>query len=280
MYRGTAPGAVGYGSISSMDDGVREELRRLRARAYGPGADISDDPAAYARLLVLEDLERAERAEPAAPAPEPSVPASGAASVGAASVGAASVDAASVDGDPDEEADDGRPRERAPLVRSKRTVWAWALSLALVAALASAATTAGVGFVPVAASVGAPQVATLAVDPGTQIPAIFGERTGDERAFADFYGVTAFVGTAQIDATENRSACLYLLDTDEMGQDGTTGFRGNFVYGGCGAGIFPATVQFVVADGMPEAFTSRFPIGTSVQFVYDGENVGVFSDAG
>ncbi|KEP74785.1 hypothetical protein HR12_04490, partial [Microbacterium sp. SUBG005] len=36
-----------------------------------PGPDISDDPAAYARLLVLEDLERAERAEPVAPAPAP-----------------------------------------------------------------------------------------------------------------------------------------------------------------------------------------------------------------
>ncbi|SDO96768.1 hypothetical protein SAMN04487848_2757 [Microbacterium sp. ru370.1] len=258
-----------------MDDGVREELRRLRARAYGPGADISDDPAAYARLLVLEDLERTERTEPVAPSPEPSVPAGV-----EASVGVAPVDPASLDDDADAEAEDERARERAPLVRSKRTVWAWALSLAIVAALASAATTAGVGFVPVAASVGAPQVATLMEDPGTQIPTIFGQRTGDERAFADFYGVTAFVGTAQIDASENRSACLYLLDTDEVGQDGTTGFRGNFVYGGCGAGIFPATVQFVVAEGMPEAFTSRFPIGTSVQFVYDGENVGVFSDAG
>ena len=154
-----------------MDDGVREELRRLRARAYGPGADISGDPAAYARLLVLEDLERTERAEPAAPAPEPSVSAGG-----DASVGAAPVDPASLEELPD--AEDERPRERAPLVRSKRTVWAWALSLAIVAALASAATTVGVGFVPVAASVGAPQVATLTEDPGTQIPTVFGSPAG------------------------------------------------------------------------------------------------------
>ena len=45
-------------------------------------------------------------------------------------------------------------------------------------------------------------------------------------------------------------------------------------------GVFPATVEFVVAEGMPPAFVERFPIGTSVQFVYDGENVGVFSDRG
>lgn len=246
---------------------MREELRRLRARAYGPGADISDDPAAYARLLALEDLERVERSEPAAvTTSSPSTP---------------SVENAStIEGEREAPAEEDAPRERPPLLRSKRTVWAWALSLALVAALASAATTVGVGLVPVAASAGAPQVATLVEDPGAQTPSVFGQRTGDERAFADFYGVSAFVGTAQIDASENRSSCIYLLDTDEVGQDGTTGFRGNFVYGGCGAGIFPATVQFIVADGMPDAFIERFPVGTSVQFVYDGENVGVFSDAG
>ncbi len=246
---------------------MREELRRLRARAYGPGADISDDPAAYARLLALEDLERVERSEPAAvTTPSPSAP---------------SVENAStIEGEREAPAEEDAPRERPPLLRSKRTVWAWALSLALVAALASAATSVGVGLVPVAASAGAPQVATLVEDPGAQTPSVFGQRTGDERAFADFYGVSAFVGTAQIDASENRSSCIYLLDTDEVGQDGTTGFRGNFVYGGCGAGIFPATVQFIVADGMPDAFIERFPVGTSVQFVYDGENVGVFSDAG
>lgn len=246
---------------------MREELRRLRARAYGPGADISEDPAAYARLLALEDLERVERSEPAAvTTPSPSTP---------------SVEnAPTIEGEREAPPEEDAPRERPPLLRSKRTVWAWALSLALVAALASAATTVGVGLVPVAASAGAPQVATLVEDPGAQTPSVFGQRTGDERAFADFYGVSAFVGTAQIDASENRSSCLYLLDTDEVGQDGTTGFRGNFVYGGCGAGIFPATVQFIVADGMPDAFIERFPVGTSVQFVYDGENVGVFSDAG
>lgn len=257
-----------------MDDGLREELRRLRARAYGPGADIDTDPAAYARLTVLEELERSERAAPAAAPPAP--PAAGP----VAPLARTDV-APETDGEDDEDDDDDpRPGERAPLVRSRRTLWIWAASLAVVAAVASAATTAGVGFVPVSTSRGAPQVATLTEDPGTQTPAIFGQRTGDERAFADFYGVTAFVGTAQIDASENRSPCLYLLDTDEVGQDGGNGFRGNFVYGGCGAGIFPATVQFVVADGMPAEFIARFPIGTSVQFVYDGDNVGVFSDKG
>ncbi len=256
---------------------MQEELRRLRARAYGPDADIDEDPAAYSRLMALEELDRAERAAVAAPPPSASPVETGAA--GESSPADADDDVDHEVGDDDDGDDDDRSRSRVPLARSRRTVWAWAASLAVVAAIASAATTVGVGFVPVSASRGAPQVATLAEDPGTPVPAIFGQRTGDERAFADFYGVTAFVGTAQIDASENRSPCLYLIDTDEVGQE-PNGFRGNFVYGGCGAGIFPATVQFIVADGMPEAFTSRFPIGTSVQFVYDGDNVGVFSDAG
>ena len=65
-----------------------------------------------------------------------------------------------------------------------------------------------------------------------------------------------------------------------MSEQEARGVSGNFVYGGCGAGIFPATVEFVVAEGMPDAFVERFPIGTSVQFVFDGENVGVFADRG
>ncbi|MDT0117396.1 hypothetical protein Q9R20_10380 [Microbacterium sp. PRF11] len=245
-----------------MDEGAREELARLRARAYGPDADIDADPEAWARLRELEERERL------APAP-----------VDAAPIGPRDEVAASVDPDDDDE-DEDDPPERRPLVRSKRGVWAWAVSLAVVTALASAATALGLTFVPVTGSADASQVDTLEPDPGADTPPVFGERTGAERAFRDYYGVTAFVGYAQVDATENRSPCIYLLDTDEVSDDEVRGLRGNFVYGGCGAGVFPATVEFVVADGMPPQFVERFPIGTSVQFVFDGENVGVFSDRG
>src|SRR3954451_4697205 len=37
-----------------MDAVERDELRALRARAYGPAADIHDDPAALRRLQELE----------------------------------------------------------------------------------------------------------------------------------------------------------------------------------------------------------------------------------
>ena len=60
-----------------MDDAARDELSALRRRAYGPAADITEDPAALARLAELEDLAR--------PAP----PASAASAAPAASAGSA-----------------------------------------------------------------------------------------------------------------------------------------------------------------------------------------------
>lgn len=271
----TTPAPFRCGTIQSMDDDVRHELRRLRARAYGPDADIVGDPAAVARLAELEGLEREERLPepPAAPAPVATPPASRLESVASIS-----------DDDPTDESDDDgdgdAERERRPLVRSRRSLWAWAISLAAVTALASAATALSLNVVPVPSSVGAPQVGTLEPDPDAEPPSIFGQRTGADRAFRDFYGVTAFVGFAQVDATENRSPCVYLLPTAEVSRGEAQGISGDFVYGGCGAGIFPATVEFVVAEGMPDAFVERFPIGTSVQFVFDGENVGVYADQG
>ncbi|MFJ4038485.1 hypothetical protein ACIPVB_10405 [Microbacterium sp. NPDC090007] len=248
-----------------MDDGVRDELERLRARAYGPDADLADDPIALERLRHLEEQVRtaALAPDPAPPGPQP----------------AASVDPDTAAAD-DPAGEDEDPRPRRPLVRSRRALWAWALSLAAVTAVASAATALGVSFVPVTGVAGAPQVDTLVPDPDAETPAVFGQRTGAERAFQDYYGVTAFVGLVRTDATDNRNPCLYLLDTDEVSREDGRGIGGNFVYGGCGAGVFPATVEFVVAEGMPSAFVERFPIGTSVQFVYDGDNVGVFSDRG
>ncbi|GAA1956828.1 hypothetical protein [Microbacterium deminutum] len=59
-----------------MDAATRAELSALRRRAYGPGADIHEDPPALARLVELEDLALAEdsRAVPAPPAADPEPP--------------------------------------------------------------------------------------------------------------------------------------------------------------------------------------------------------------
>lgn len=53
-----------------MDDDARAELDALRRRAYGPDADIADDPEAGARLAQLEERARSARAPAATAAPD------------------------------------------------------------------------------------------------------------------------------------------------------------------------------------------------------------------
>ena len=63
--------------MSTPTDSSQDELRALRERAYGPDADIHDDPVALARLQELQIQDQAARA--AARAAVPSSRASGAA---------------------------------------------------------------------------------------------------------------------------------------------------------------------------------------------------------
>ena len=57
-----------------MDDATRAELSALRRRAYGPAADIAEDPAALARLAELEDLARPPGADTSASPDSPDPP--------------------------------------------------------------------------------------------------------------------------------------------------------------------------------------------------------------
>lgn len=256
--------------MQGMDAELRGELAELRARAYGPDADLSADPAALGRLQELEDLERRDRGEsstPVVPMNPPTAPSD----------------------DPlvaeEREPDLDEPTERAtrrPVVRRARTLWLWAGSLAAVAAIASAASIAATTFVPVARTAGVAQVATLQADPAADTAPVrsMGFESDDVSAYADFYGLTTYVGPSQIDAAGTRVECVLLVETATIGKmdDGNV-FQGGFRYGGCGAGAFPATVEFVVTPDLPDVFRARFPVGSSVQFVRDGDRVGVFSDA-
>jgi len=251
------------------DDGI--ELARLRARAYGPHADIADDPGAVARLRELEDVDRRSRATTrTVPPPGSSAPeqASGAEDVPSPEAG-------------DGADDDIRARRRWSIpIRSRRAVWAWALTIAVVAAASSAVTAASLDIVPVSSSAGVPQIATLAPDNGRALPGAFGPLSSDARAYPDFYGMTAFVSYAQFGPEGERNACIFLVPTDTLDKLEQEGYSAGFSESGCGAGVFPAAVQFVVNSLEPAEFVARFPPGSSVQFVFDGENLGVFSDAG
>lgn len=260
------------GTIHGMDAEAQDELTRLRARAYGPDADLADDPVAWARLHELEDLERRRRAEAAVSPPVRT----------GSSEPEDDPTRADTEGEDDEEATIPERPSRRPVVHRPRTLWLWAGSLAAVAAVASAASVAAATFVPVARTAGVAQVETLLPDPSVQTDSLspLGIDPSEVEGYADFLGLTTFAGSTQIDSAGNRAECLFLIETADAPwteDDGT--FQGGFRYGGCGAGAFPATVEFVVTPELPEAFRQRFPVGSAVQFVRDGDRIGVFSDA-
>ncbi len=260
--------------MQGMDVELRSELQALRARAYGPDADLDRDPAAVARLQELEDLERQARVDAAVrpPVTPPTTP-------DAAPLVIDDDDAPLVVDDDDVEP--GEPPARRPRVRRTRTLGLWAGSLAAVAAVASAASIAATTFVPVARTAGVAQVDTLRVDPSADDSPVrsMGFDSSEVSVYADFHGLTAYAGTTQVDSSGTRAECLILLDTSTLPASGDInasqiGYR----YGGCGAGVFPATIEFVVTPDLPDAFRARFPVGSSLQFVSDGDHVGVFSD--
>lgn len=247
-----------------MDADHGSELKRLRARAYGPNADIEGDPAAVARLRELEDRERM-RAAPLEAETE------------------ADPDDGTDAPQPDPEPEEAEPAPRRPVLRSRRRVWVAAVAVAGVVALTSAATAAGVSVTAVDRTAGIAQTDTLTADPDAQLGSAgyLGFDPEQTRGFADYYGLTVFSGVSQIDSEGNQAECLIALDTSEVREaDSPRSAPRGIRVGGCGAGPFPASVEFIVTSSFPEPFRARYPVGTAMQFVLDDGNVGVFSADG
>jgi hypothetical protein len=240
-------------SIEAMGDEDRAELALLRARAYGPDADIADDAAARARLEELESLLRTppvpeEPAAPAAPEPAPA---------------------------PEPTPTPETASEPAKPPRSRRLLpVAWIASVVAVAALAVGATYAATAtaFSLVPRDPGMPQVAVIEIDHVPSEDSFLGYPS-DVVYFQDFAGVTA-VSTVALSMTGD--LCLAIMWTDDVdtGSDGL----GSIQYYACGAGTFPATVPMVVTVDFPAELRERYPIGTALQFVLDDDRVGVFVD--
>jgi hypothetical protein len=277
-----------------MDPQTSAELRVLRARAYGPAADIHDDPAALARLDELEARVAAPVItagdEVAAP-----IPTADAAWAADATV------APDLDGRaPDDGADSAVPAEtarRATTSRSgeepsgarseagaehveppakprwsrRRLAVIWALSLVLAIAVTAAAVT----FVTRRAGYDATVEAVLAEIPDFDSPqSFFG---GETRGFAEFYGLVPLSTSSQWD-DQRSTACLVLVSADDLYSDSTTsGFRGYATGGGCEAGRFEAWAQVLVTVEMPEQLIDRYPVGTALRFVLEGDQITVLS---
>ncbi|NYF27017.1 MULTISPECIES: hypothetical protein [unclassified Microbacterium] len=282
-----------------MSTAADEELRALRARAYGPTADIEDDPAALRRLQQLEARRqprpRAEDVVPPAPAMETidSEPTRAAEPVSRARRSRRQPEDAEGDalGVFDTSADDAdaapptaEPAERLAAWFSVRTTRIlWVVAIVAAAAMSAAVTFALVKVTPVASSAGAPQIATLDATSDVVIPAGW-MGVGPSSAVFDFYGLVIVESSGGYYNGSVGSDCLTVARADQVPDkddfDSSNGWTYDGpMYTGCAVGAFPATVEVPFDTNMPKELTERFPDGTALQFVYEADRVGVFLDS-
>jgi len=257
------------------DPSSDDELRALRARAYGPLADIHDDPVALARLQELESQQR-NAAAPVVDEPSPlalfeEAPDAGTAPPPAAEAGApdpvpgyGAPDAPGTPEDgipsPDMAADEPE-RGARPWWRRTRVLWAASLVAAVLF---------GVGLTLSVQSVTAGKVATLGVDEDAEWPSSFGDRPPGGQQFDDFHGMSV-LSYPQGFSGDPSQICLYALSNADG--NGTVGAAG------CGSGAFPASAALTVSEQLPRELREAFPVGTALQFVLDGEQVHVYAKA-
>lgn len=256
-----------------------DELATLRSRAYGPRADIDDDPAALARLRELEGMQRRGRtvthdAPQTVPAP---------AAVGSAAPAPhADTDAFDTEEEPGADRDAGAdgsasdaPHPPRPIARG----WmiAWAASILVVAVTVGAVVFGLASIRPVDPSSGAAQVDTLTPSEATLdgmewIKRWYGT---DESVRGWIYDGLAVVRTP-MGMFGAGSDCLTVVPVDAY-SSADESISGP-IFSGCAAGSFPATVEFVIDAEMPEELRERFGEGTALSFVLRGDAVGVFHD--
>ena len=261
---------------AEVDEGAEAELQRLRARAYGPDADIHDDPRALRRLKELEDLQSAgdlPSAEEAggddAVAAEVTLPAT----AGEPGVDhEPATDPREGDDSPVEDAAPAKPRRR---LGAKWVAAIWVASLIMVALIAGATALAAVP--PPPTTTGARHIATLQESPAFVWPQFLGEEPADARGYEDFYGLTPIAADFSFMASST-DTCIALVPSAQLAPESRPDLLESIP--GCGAGAFEATVQIVVRGELPPQLLSEFPEGTALQFVLDGSRVHVYSAAG
>jgi hypothetical protein len=250
-----------------MDHEWSDELRMLRARAYGPAADILDDPDALARLRELED--RAQTPTPAStaadavpepvatdadPVPAATDPAPGHAATEAAPVAAASVPEASAT----TAVATGDEPERRP-----RRIWPW------LAAVGGAGLVLGAVLATVIPALPGNRVAVLATASEAEWNSdLFGPMQDGSVVFEDFRDLTVVeVRNAWGQPEEDRSTRCVFVYSDQ----------GMMLTMGCAGQGFPPTASFTVTATASEELRAEFPEGTSLRFVIDESEASVYA---
>lgn len=246
----------------------RAELRDLRRRAYAPDGDIAHDEVALARLAELEAAAQPVVRDATVSAASAHVPPTEAAP-----------EAVVLEAEAPEKSDEAAPalrrdRSRARSRPRRRLVVVWAATLVAALVVGAAATWGSVRLVSRAA--GVDQVAVLEADPAFVMPPSMGGLDGQETVgYRDFYGLTAITGPgAWLGGVSDADSCLILMRTDDATRDSVSWSTLGY---GCGVGEFAATAQFRVDLRSPEALRERFADGTPLQFVFDGERIGVYA---
>lgn len=246
-----------------MDEGLDEELRRLRARAYGPDADIAADPEALRRLEELET-----RIHPAPAVDDPPlidvVPSAAAEPV------EATADEPAVE--PTE--DDVEP---APS-RARWVVPVLCIGSAVAAAAVAVSATTAVTFpltpiAPIVRDGDVRQVATLLVDEDFVWPDVFGGDFGQVQGFQPLEGLRP-VYLERGWAGAGTDSCLLVLEDARL--DAEAEYFDGQLFWGCGADPFPATVNLRVTPELPDELTRAYGVDASVQFVLDGSRIAVY----
>ncbi|CAL4861180.1 hypothetical protein [Microbacterium sp. MM2322] len=247
---------------------ISDELRALRARAYGPAADIHLDPEAMRRLAELEEAGRpaAVREIPLVPPVEEPV---------------REEDAAASPSEPGvvppaeaEPAFWRRPRVRTAV---------WTAAVVVAALFGAGLAYSVVAMTPVSTSSGADQIATLSPSVTPQIPPGYFGWEEDGLAF-EYEGLTVvqtpygfYSGSAEGASCIRVFETRLIPDPEEFTDTDGWSYEGN-LWGGCAVGAFPASAAVpLTGEGAPEA---DLPDGRAIQFVLDGDRLGVFLDRG
>jgi len=234
----------------------RAELDELRRRAYGPGRDA--DPADVERLRVLEERAAAD----ASPRDETGSASGRVDAEPDADAGHADADA-DADAAPDDDPADhpAPPRARA----SRRLAILWAASIAVAMALTAVVVSA-------ATAPAGREVAVVRFDPDEPLPVYMRDYFGGaETGSARFHGLTLVrLENDRSAYPQVRGECLS-VQPSRAALDSTVG-------GGCAAGAFGASTQFVVNVGAPEELRDAYPVGTALLFDLRGDAVHVRVD--
>lgn len=257
-----------------------DELRALRGRAYGPGADIQGDSHALERLRELEGRESAASGRQPSSTP-------------------VEVETRADDrveqSDSEDPALDEIPLEHPARVWATRAAQLARTSLRRLARLRRSTVLVIVGLLALASvlvvalnlvdrvqtdplQTGAAQVARLSIDPAYEVPTIFlggpdEAKNSDARGFEEFLGLrTIITPTGFFYGGDTADDCMSIFIAAAVDESDPTSFSGP-VFGGCAAGTFPAATQFRVdIPGLPDELTDAYPDSTALQFVYDSEN--------